>query len=51
LTGYLAWSVGLQADPRPQRPAQLIEGFDWSRIRNENFTVPRDAARLIAGLA
>ncbi len=51
LTGYLAWSVGLQADPRPQHPAQLIESFDWSRIRNENFAVPRDAPHIIANLA
>jgi glutamyl-tRNA synthetase len=39
IIGSLAWSLGLQGKPVPCRPADLIQGFDPSRIIRRPFTV------------
>jgi glutamyl-tRNA synthetase len=39
IIGSLAWSLGLQGEPAPCRPADLIPGFDPARIIRRPFTV------------
>ena len=39
LCGWLAWVAGLQADPIPCRPADLVPGFDWARVRTADRVV------------
>jgi glutamyl/glutaminyl-tRNA synthetase len=39
LCGWLAWVVGLQAEPRPRRAAELLPDFDWGRVRREDAVV------------
>jgi glutamyl-tRNA synthetase/glutamyl-Q tRNA(Asp) synthetase len=36
LCGLLAHAVGLQPDPLPVRPEQLLDGFAWGRVRSED---------------
>ncbi len=33
LCGVLAQAAGLQAGPEPTRPAALLPGFSWDRVR------------------
>ena len=42
LVGYLAWTLGLQAEPVPRRARELVEGFGWERIRRQDWTLPED---------
>ena len=39
LCGWLGWVAGLLPEPRPCRPAGLLEGFDWSRVRRDDAIV------------
>jgi glutamyl-tRNA synthetase len=39
LVGWLAWTAGLQPEPAPRHPADLVEGFDLARLAREPFTV------------
>jgi len=41
--GRLAWLTGLLAEPRPTRPAQLVAGFDWARVCQDDVAVAVDA--------
>jgi glutamyl-tRNA synthetase len=45
LVGYLAWSLGLQEEPRPRSAGELVEGFDWRRVRTTDHVLPEDLAR------
>ena len=36
LCGILAQACGLQPDPRPTKPAQLLEDFSWERVTRED---------------
>jgi glutamyl/glutaminyl-tRNA synthetase len=36
LCGWLAWAAGLLEAPEPRRPADLVAGFDWARVRTED---------------
>ena len=43
LVGYLAYSLGLIAEPRPTKPADLVCSFGWNRIRGtEPWCLPED---------
>jgi glutamyl-tRNA synthetase len=42
LVGYLAWSAGLTDQPDPVRPAELVEGFRWRRLRRDDWLLPED---------
>lgn len=44
LVGYLAHSLGLRDTPTPCRPAELVEGFAWERLRRDDWTLPSDLA-------
>jgi glutamyl-tRNA synthetase len=48
LVGLLAFSLGLQEAPEPRRPADLIPGFDWSRIVRDNWVSPPNLDRQLA---
>ncbi len=39
LVGWLAWLAGLQAEPRPVRPQQLIESFDWRWVPQTDIII------------
>ena len=39
LCGFLAHAVGLRAEPVPTTPAELLEDFDWQRVRSEDRLV------------
>jgi glutamyl-tRNA synthetase len=39
LVGWLAWTAGLQAEPAPRHPADLVEDFAVARLSREPFTV------------
>jgi len=39
LCGWLAWVAGLLPEPRTCSPAELLTGFDWSRVRREDAIV------------
>lgn len=39
LVGWLAWLAGLQPEPRPQHPKQLIAGFDWQLVPKDDIVV------------
>jgi glutamyl-tRNA synthetase len=36
IVGYLAWSVGLQAEPTPIQPNELIGRLDWRQMGRHN---------------
>ena len=36
LCGWLAWAVGLEAEPRPRSPTALLPDFDWGRVRTDD---------------
>ena len=44
VAGYLAFSLGLLDRAEPCRPADLTSGFEWSRIRREDWVLPEDLA-------
>lgn len=46
LCGFLAHVAGLQEHPNPVRPRDLIPGFSWSRVRNEDQVVAWENGRL-----
>lgn len=37
--GWLAWVAGLQAEPRPCHPNDVIANFTWNRVRRDDVTV------------
>jgi len=39
IIGYLAYSCGLLVEPRPARPAALVDDFAWSRLRHDPWVV------------
>lgn len=47
IVGWAAHSVGLIAEPRPLRAADLVARFDWSQLRRAETIV--DAAQAIPG--
>lgn len=44
LVGYLAFSLGLLDHPVPCSPCELLDAFDWSRIRLEDWRLPENLA-------
>jgi hypothetical protein len=38
-TGWLAQLVGLRETASPTRPRDLLAGFDWKRVRDEDAVV------------
>ncbi|TVR43053.1 MAG: hypothetical protein EA402_10295 [Planctomycetota bacterium] len=46
LCGWLAWVAGLQSDPAPCRPADLIPDFTWSRVRSSDQIVAWNGSQL-----
>lgn len=44
LVGYLAWSLGLLARPRPATPRELLPLYQSARLRREDFALPADLA-------
>lgn len=44
LVGYLAWSVGLLERCAPLRPTELVDSFDWGRLRRQDWVLPEDLA-------
>jgi hypothetical protein len=36
LCGLIAHAAGLRDTPAPCRPADLVVGFDWARVRGED---------------
>ena len=42
LVGYLAWTLGLRDTPAPCTPTDLLEAFDWPRLRTEDWVLPMD---------
>lgn len=44
LIGILAWWAGLQKLPQPTSAADLVDGFDWARVRSEDVyaVLPED---------
>lgn len=47
LVGYLAHSLGLLDAPLSCRPAELVEGFGWERLRRDDWTLPPDLAAVL----
>lgn len=45
LVGLLAHATGLVDSPKPVLPAELVEGFDWGRVRRDDLAVHWDAER------
>lgn len=45
LTGLLACWAGLQKEPRPVSPAELVEGFCWKKVSIEPIYVPLEQLR------
>ncbi len=39
LSGWLAFAVGLQAEPTAATPAELLRSFDWARVAREDRLV------------
>ena len=44
LLGWLGWSLGCLANPEPCRAADLIPGFEWSRVPAGEVRIPQDWA-------
>ena len=40
--GRLAFLAGLQDAPRPTAAKDLVEGFDWDKVPEEDIRIPRD---------
>lgn len=51
LVGLLAFAVGLRDDATPVRPGELVDGFDWARVRRDDRAViwDGDAGELTLG--
>lgn len=49
LVGYLAWSLGLQDEPRPRAAGEMVESFHWQRVRTTDHVLPEDLARRLRG--
>ncbi len=47
LCGWLAWVVGLQAEPRPRNPSGLLHEFDWVRVRTDDPIVRWTGGELV----
>lgn len=39
LIGGLAWLAGLQPEPRPVWPQELVDNFSWAQVGNRDITV------------
>jgi len=50
IVGHLAASLGLIDEPRRTTAAALVERFDWSRLRREDWRVPQDAVRILRAI-
>lgn len=42
LVGMLAWSLGLLERPEAASAGELVQAFTWSRIRPDDWRLPRD---------
>ncbi len=42
IIGKLAWLTGLQSAPEPVSAADLIPGFQWSRVKRQDIFLPDD---------
>lgn len=49
IVGYLAWWAGLRETPAPVRPAELVAGFDPTRLPTREIAVPDDIAERLLG--
>jgi glutamyl/glutaminyl-tRNA synthetase len=49
LCGWLAWVAGLQASPRACLPRDLVNVFDWGRVRKEDQLLHWDGRTLRRG--
>lgn len=47
LCGVLARAAGLQDDEAPCTPVDLLDGFDWSRVRDGDLVMTWDGERLL----
>jgi glutamyl-tRNA synthetase/glutamyl-Q tRNA(Asp) synthetase len=48
LCGVLAHAAGLVDEPKPVTPADLLAGFDWRRVRDEDRVLDWNGAELVA---
>ncbi len=51
VVGYLAFSLGLLAEPRACRPADLLPLFTWKRIGQEAWVLPDDLTAVLRSVA
>ena len=40
IIGRLAFAAGLQPEPAPKTPAQLLPDFDWAKVPKEDICLP-----------
>ena len=40
IVGKLAYACGLQAEPAPRTPAQLLPDFDWAKVPRQDICLP-----------
>ena len=40
IVGRLAYACGLQTEPAPRTPAQLLLDFDWAKIPQQDICLP-----------
>lgn len=45
IIGLVAWSCGLQPEPKPISPRELLVGFSWQPIRREPFVFTAEMQR------
>ena len=38
--GRLAYACGLQTEPAPRTPAQLLPDFDWAKVPRQDICLP-----------
>jgi glutamyl/glutaminyl-tRNA synthetase len=46
LCGFLAWCAGLLPEARPCRPSDLLPGFAWSQVSDEDAAITWDGSAL-----
>ena len=40
IVGRLAYACGLQTEPAPRTPAQLLPDFDWAKVPRQDICLP-----------
>lgn len=50
LVGYLAWTCGLQPQPAPCRPEELLTGFCWDKVSRTPLIFDEQSHRMLGTL-